>query len=1155
MSSNDTTPLSDQSARDTIANDLGRTLFVEAGAGTGKTTALVGRILNLVLTNDDSDRRRLSQIAAITFTEAAAAELRERVRLKFEEALLEAHKVGDMVTVERCHEALADADIAAIQTLHGFAQRLLSEFPVEVGIPPRVEVVDEVRSQLAFEERWSQFLDSLYEDPDLEEFIIRASILGVSLGGVELRNIAHVFDDNWDRLIGISDTPAVPTPIDFSSVHNAVVGIEELKDHCTAPDDKLIGHIMAAQPAFARLKHATTNHERLRAVKALTDQKFNNGVKGNWTIPVEDARGQCRELAGICEELLGEVANQTLSQFAARIAAFTVASAEERRAEGVLEFHDLLVLAHQLLRQSPEARAGLAKRYRVLMLDEFQDTDPIQISLALLLASAVSEESFTGEWSDLEPIGGRLFMVGDPKQSIYRFRRADIQLFLQARTQFGEGSVSLQQNFRTVEPIIAAVNSLFEKVMPEDTAGQAKYAPLNPRRDPFPDLDQRPLLFGGGEEAKAGELREREAADVASILADIRDNPDNWLVEDEVTGKWREPDFSDVTILLPTRSSMTQLSAALNAEQIPFRADTGTLVYETQEVRDLLNALRAIDDPSDEIALVAALRSPLYGCGYDDLHAYKEARGRFAIDAAIPDALTGSIVAEGIAHLRTIEARKWWDEPSELLLRLIDERYAMALPATYGRRARDTWRRLRYVVDQARSFAESGGGDLRSYLEWVGLQGVDGSKAHEPMLPEDDDIAVQIMTIHGSKGLEFPITIVSGMTTKLGGRAMAGEVIWGEIGELPEVKAKKSVATARFDQQKELDAEMDGPERERLLYVALTRARDHLIVSAHHGLYKGGAPWPSHGSTVSTWANDEGVDLVRWLTIDPDDVVGSEGDEPGADTVAVASPSDEAPTIATRKEWKQHHDALIEKGSARSSISATALARAVADGSRLGSPAPVDPGNPGDGNLAIDGDEDLRDFDDGPESEGLPPRVFKRGRAGTAIGSAVHGVLQLIDLTSPDDADIGALCESQAWAESVPEHVDTIERAVRSALLADIVQACRTAPHHKELYVASPVGSMTIEGYVDLLVETPNGLVVVDYKTDTIKTEADVEAKLAHYGLQGTAYALAVERATGKTVVDVQFVFARPEGPIVRSVADLDEQRAAILTTVNSANA
>ena len=161
----------------------------------------------------------------------------------------------------------------------------------------------------------------------------------------------------------------------------------------------------------------------------------------------------------------------------------------------------------------------------------------------------------------------------------------------------------------------------------------------------------------------------------------------------------------------------------------------------------------------------------------------------------------------------------------------------------------------------------------------------------------------------------------------------------------------------------------------------------------------------------------------------------------------------------------------------------------------------------------------------------------------------------MLDLTAPGDQEIRSLSASQAWEESIPDHVDTVERAVRSALSADIVQQCSTANHYKELYVASPVGSTTIEGYVDLLVETPTGLVVVDYKTDLITSVAEVDAKLAHYALQGAAYAIAIEKATGLSVIDVQFVFTRPEGPIVRSIEDLASKRTAILTTIGAAGA
>ena len=1135
---------SDEMARAVIHRDLDRTLFVEAGAGTGKTTALVDRIVELVLDPRADQRVGLSQIAAITFTEAAAAELRERIRVKFESRLADARRDGHQEIVTRCEQALQDADIAAISTLHAFAQRLLSEFPVEVGLPPRVEVIDEVRSQIAFNARWSNFLDSLYDDPNLEEFVVRAAILSVKLDSVPMSDIAHNFEDNWDCLLNIDLTASPASPIDFSAVREQIHKVRSLPDQCSNEEDTLRNKIRAAESLFERFFRADSEYEQLRVTGLIQKHTFGarNGRIADW-VDVDDARETCAALKDACTDLTSQVSAQTLAQLAKRIAEFARDAANDRRAEGLLEFHDLLVLAHLLLRNSAEARDALSERYRVVMLDEFQDTDPIQISLALLLASAV-DGVFTGEWTELEPESGRVFMVGDPKQSIYRFRRADIKLFLKARDKFEDGRVGLQRNFRTVRPVIEAVNGLFGTLMPEDTEAQAKYAPLIATREGVDGVDHRPLVFGGGQKAPAREIREAEAADVASIISEIMNQPDRWPIEQD--GRWRAPKLSDITILLPTRTSLSQLSNALDDKSIPFRADTGTLVYETQEIKDLLSALRAIDDTSDEVALVAALRSPLYACGYDDLAWFIDAGGRLDLTAHQPDAVAGSVVMEGIEHLAALAARRWWDEPSQLLLDLIEQRNAMALPAG-ERRARDVWRRLRYVVDQARAFAEAGGGDLREYLEWTSLQGAGGSRAHEPMLPEPDDDAVQVMTIHGSKGLEFPITIVSGLTTKLGNTRPGGTVIWEERDVMPEVRVSANARTSNFDSAKELDDEMEGPERDRLLYVALTRARDHLVVSAHHGLNAKGKPTLSHGAKVSEWAKDSGTELTRSI----DDQQGSMFPPGRTDSETGSTPP---LVLASMADWKTEHRSRLARGAQRSVISATALANTMNGQPGSASDAATAP------TLQTNDFIELTDFDGGADVDEpvLPPRQFRRGRAGSAIGTAVHGVLQFVDLNNPDTSDIDSLSAAQAWAESIPEHLDTVRAAVTSALEAPIVASCRAeagnARHWKELYVAAPVGDMTIEGYIDLLVETPDGLVVVDYKTDAVRNVAEIDAKLARYELQGAAYALAVERTTGQDVVDVRFVFARPEGAIERSVSDLDGAKSRVRAATSASS-
>ncbi|MCC6437245.1 MAG: UvrD-helicase domain-containing protein, partial [Acidimicrobiales bacterium] len=217
---------------------LDRTLFVEAGAGTGKTTQLVQRIANLVLDHGVS----LAEIAAITFTEAAAAELQSRIRVHFERRLAAA---GDLLEHERCLQALADADRAAISTLHGFASRLLGEFAVAAGLPPRISVADEVSSQLNAEQRWQRFADALYDDPTNEELLTRAILVGIRvepqyLGQPSLRDAAGRLNENWDLLGPVAAQRLGPlSPLDLSDFDRAVADVATGVEACRSDEDKL----------------------------------------------------------------------------------------------------------------------------------------------------------------------------------------------------------------------------------------------------------------------------------------------------------------------------------------------------------------------------------------------------------------------------------------------------------------------------------------------------------------------------------------------------------------------------------------------------------------------------------------------------------------------------------------------------------------------------------------------------------------------------------------------------------------------------------------------------------------------------------------------------------------------------------------------------
>ena len=638
------------------------------------------------------------------------------------------------------------------------------------------------------------------------------------------------------------------------------------------------------------------------------------------------------------------------------------------------------MFARHLLRVDATARETLHRRYSRLLIDEFQDTDPIQIELATLIAASVGEVAPGTDWTDIAFDAERLFFVGDPKQSIYRFRRADIGLFLTARDTFGGTSARLSTNFRTVPPVLAWVNHVFDRLMDEEVPGRRpRYEALDGHRPDGPG-DHRVRLLGSPhpkeEKLRAQELRELEAGAVADAVAGILAAPQSWPVERG--GEWHPARPEDIAILVPTRTSLSVLMDALRARDVEFRSETGTLVYETQEIRDLLAILRTVAQPSDAVALVAALRSPILGCGDDDLVTYVRAGGRWDLGAPRPDLDAGHPVRRALAFLDALHAVRWWTAPSELLETVIRERRVMAI-ALASPRARDTWRRIRFLVDQARLYEASQSADLVGFVAWAELQRSEMARVHEPLLPESDDHAVRIMTIHGAKGLEFPITVVSGLTTRINARRGRFSVHWE--GDAVELSARKDVATSGFDRLADIEDEMDEEEKLRLLYVVCTWARDHLLVAAHH--VEGVKSFAQMVWTESEAAADSCRLVVR----------GGEAVPPRPGPTVTPPTVDAADHVARRDAWLAHRADVLRAGARRRTVSATALRQELASG-------------PGSRGASSEVDDGLGRSDLGPAGADVVAPEWRRGRAATAFGRAVHAVLEHADLD--DVASLGA---------------------------------------------------------------------------------------------------------------------------------------------------
>jgi ATP-dependent helicase/nuclease subunit A len=1092
----------DEQHRLRIRTDLDTTLFVEAGAGSGKTSALVGRILQLVTGPSPVPLRN---IAAITFTEKAAAELRDRVRGAIETRLETGPPANE---VELLSAALDDLDGAAISTLHAFAQRLLSEHPVEAGLPPAIEVLDEISSQVAFDQRWTEQLDRLLDDPELTDTVLCADAAGIS--AQHLRDLAVAFNENWDLLL--TRLPPVPTVhLDGRGLVEQARAVLERRAECHAPDDTMLAPLAALEVFTDRLERAHDDADRLALLTQATrsprglPKVTNKGRKTNWD-DVDSVRTDHHDLLEQLTHAREQVVDAVIKRLARHIAAFTLDAATDRRRQGRLEFHDLLVQARELLRSPvhwPEVRGALRDRYRRLLLDEFQDTDPIQIELAALLAMRPTDEPPLA-WDELDVEPGRLFFVGDPKQSIYRFRRADIGLFLGARERFGTPPVRLTTNFRSTPPVIAWVNEVFGQLIVHEPGSQPEYEPLTAHRSTAPG---GPGVLVLGAEAHpstltAEPLRAREATEVAAAVATAL--TEGWPIRDPHDHEWRPCRLGDITILLPARTSLPALERALDEAGIPHRAETSSLVWSTREIRDLMMCLRAVDDPTDELALVSALRSAVFGCGDDDLYRFRHVHGgRWSHQLPLPDSLPdGDPVGEALTHLHSLHQRRMWATPSELLEDLVRQRRVFEHGIARGR-PRDVWRRVRFVLDQARAYGDSEGGSLRQFLQWAKLQSADGSRVSETVLPETDDDSVRIMTIHGSKGLEFPIAVVSGLSTQAPAGRRGVVAAFPPDGSTAAIKLGSALETREYERFVSVDEQMAHHERLRLLYVACTRASDHLVVSLHRK-----AP----GKTVPAPERRPSADLLAAAASGSNHVVF----EPPAEPISwrqSAGTGDTAGRLEPLATWQARRDRALTAGTRPRSLSATAIA---------------------------DRDRTARQRDPGLDKAGrdldLPP--WMKGRFGTAIGRAVHAILQTIDLSTGDRLE--PMAAAQAAAEGVVGAEATIAALVRSALAHDVVIAAAASRHWRETYVAAPVGGVLVEGYIDLLHETPDGsLVVIDHKTDAVPDEASLAAKADRYRLQAATYALALEASTGLTVARTVLLFLDPDGATAHEIVNL----------------
>ena len=851
--------LRDDAARRDAISVHDRSILIEAGAGSGKTAVLAGRIA-LMLAEGIPPK----SIAAVTFTELAASELLIRVRDFVRDLAsrtipteLKIALSGGLSDAQSANLAAASAAIDEItcSTIHGFCQRLIKPYPVEADIDPGASVMDRNQADLAFTEIVEPWLREQLSGGDggiIAEMVLQNP--GETVG------LIHKIVANLRKRRTVSApnvTPLAPhlrafrdAAEAFANFIRAAPAVEEetamfadrLADMAQALDDASV-----AETPAGLVRLLVSQPHRDLCTKSGTFLAFRK--KGKWVEAAKreglaKADGERLNMAAeghyaACREgwqaMLQIVASRVLSDLIAQVQPVLLRFREHKRSAALLDFDDLIFAARDLLRDHDDVRRALTARFPHVLVDEFQDTDPLQTEIFWRLCGEPPVEGATEDWTAFRIRPGALFLVGDPKQAIYRFRGADVSAYVRARSAFlaqnVESVLSITTNFRSCAPILSYVNGRFEALLSSD--GQPGFTALDPfHADRGEALCVAALDVAVADEngkASAEQQRDAEAEAVAEMCARLIGSE---MIFDRRSGSSRVCRPGDIALLAPTGSDLWRYEEALERRGIPVATQAGKGLFRRQEIQDLIALTRVLADRRDTLALGALLRGPLVGLTEEELLDIIWALPR---SEDYPDTLPRldlGVDASGIAHplarltiekLQSLYRRTNSTTPQNLLSQAVDVmRVRPILLERHRGQAERALANVDLYLSLTAAFAVRG---LRAFAETMTAAWTDEARAVEGR-PDAQEEAVVLYTMHAAKGLEWPIVVPINTMTGIMSPESAVTDRDTDTFYCPVFGVKPTGYDEARDAEK---AELDR-EHIRLWYVAATRARELLVL-------------------------------------------------------------------------------------------------------------------------------------------------------------------------------------------------------------------------------------------------------------------------------------------------------------------------------------
>lgn len=1180
----------DAAARTRIVTELDRNLLVEAGAGSGKTQKLAERMAAGIATG----AYELERMAAVTFTRKAAAELRGRFQLALE-SLLEGEAGFSRPDTEggagfapqqtrgalslpkgsrpdaqlRIRAALSNLERFFAGTIHSFCARLLRERPVEAGVSPGFTELDDVEERLVREQSWRDYRAQAKAsgDPDLLELLD---------AGITAKQLDKAFEticlyEDVTFPVGAPSTPlgaGAPMP-DGTKAWTALEQFwAELRSRLPrpVPSDSTCKTLERAG-RFERQWRAYVRGERDAALLAELLRVWESRPAVTQKCWAEN-RADAKRIAKEAEQLHDDFRTATVQPYltawrqylyrrcVALLTKARKAAQDERRRRNALSFNDLLIMTADVLRTNDDVRRALQQKYRWLLVDEFQDTDPVQAEIMFLLASQPDvagldvpagpdvapglQAGGPADWRTVPLRPGALFVVGDPKQSIYRFRRADIDIYNEVRGRLGgadgSGIVKLTTNFRSVPGLCEWANDVFKDRFP---AAPTPHAPM------FAPLDAARAAGGHGPDIAvldlpatidAGDVPAEEASRIARYI------------RAEVDAKRRT--FGDFLILTRKKKGLRPYADALEALEIPVEVTGAGAFNQSEEVREIALLLSALADPQDAVALVGVLRGPLFGASDRDLFAFRQAGGYFSIFAesargervrtrglsagvgprAVKDERRsagergwgpasnegrGQPTAPGErVELALEQLRRWFKWTRMLpagaaLERIFEDSGYLALAATSrgGVEAGD----LLHAIDRVRAVVESGftlAEAADALASWSGLDADGPEESTEvdslPLEPGRPDV-VRLMNLHKAKGLEADVVFLAdplgGFDPRVDVRIVReGPTALGyfQIVDGRGYGTRVLAEPAGWDAHEAAEQAYLNAELDRLLYVAATRAKDTLVVSRYLG---------SKGSKKPAW-DVLSAKMANAAALK----VPSAASPPVAQAVDLSAGTAAKATLA----MTAAHDRAGQPSWSATSVTAEAKRLYV--------------GRP---ELEVRQDIDALDAAD-PTRSIVPDTPSHRADAGTAWGTLVHGLLEhAMRHRSATRDDLRRLAmwltvEEPRLRPVIDQALDTVESVAHAEFWHE---ARSSAERHGEVPFAvrdTAAGApRVVTGAIDLVHRTSDGWRVIDYKTDVDLGDADVQRQ---YADQVRDYATAWGRVARAPVTTAVVPARRPGG-------------------------